>query len=357
MFEELERIYNKLLRLVIRRDSLEETQSITKRLKEWLENKANHLENDLVHIGAATKLKLRDTKVRAETKRNFMGECKKFIINVLVKISERSPMQFSIVRNALSLNPINMVRHPEESMQMFTKLADRPFALQKITASVAGKSKNQYDNLLKTARFEQKGKFLNFKKKSDRLDEFFGNLLLGKSHAELLSVCQIVFVLSHGQSFTERGFSINREVLDVNMQEKSLTSKRIVYDTLQDSDQKIHEINSTQDLRKHCRLAYQKYKTEMERITNENKQTEQTIERKLKLDEIESVKKQKLNIESCIDSLKEGIINETLAADQNQDLIATARAASFCRTMQEKQTTLKEINSTLEKLEDEYKKL
>ena len=274
MFEELERIYNKLLRLVIRRDSLEETQSITKRLKkEWLENKANHLENGLVDIGAATKLKLRDTKVRAETKGNFMGECKKFIINILVKISEISPMQFSIVHNALSLNPINMAKHPEESSQMFTKLADRLFARQKITASVADKSKNQYDDLLKTARFEQKDKFLNFKMKSDRLDEFFGNLLLGKSHAELLSVCQIVFVLSHGQSFTERGFSINREVLDVNMQEKSLTSQRIVYDTLQDSDQKIHEINITQDLRKHCRLAYQKYKTEMERITNENKQT------------------------------------------------------------------------------------
>ena len=110
--------------------------------------------------------------------------------------------------------------------------------------------------------------------KSDCLDEFFGNLLLGKSHAQVLSVCQIVFVLSHGQSFTERGFSINREVLDVNMQEKSLTSQRIVYDTLQDSDQKIDEINITQDLRKHCRLAYQKYKTEMERITNKNKQTE-----------------------------------------------------------------------------------
>ena len=140
------------------------------------------------------------------------------------------------------------------------------------------------------------------------------------------------------------------------MQEKSLTSQRIVYDTLQDSDQKIHKINITQDLRKHCRLAYKKYKTEMERITNENKQTEQTIKRKLKLDEIESVKKQKLNIESCIDNLKEGIINET-ATDQNQDLIATARAASFCRTMQEKQTTLKEKNSILEKLEEEYKKL
>ena len=63
-----------------------------------------------------------------------------------------------------------MVKHPEESSQMFTKLADRLFALQKITVSVADKSKNQYDGLLKTARFEQKDKFLNFEMKSDRLD-------------------------------------------------------------------------------------------------------------------------------------------------------------------------------------------
>ena len=79
-------------------------------------------------------------------------------------------MQFSIVCSALSLNPINMVRHPKESSQMFTKLADRLFALQKITASVADKSKNQYDDLLKTARFEQKDKFVNFKMKFDSLD-------------------------------------------------------------------------------------------------------------------------------------------------------------------------------------------
>ena len=49
---------------------------------------------------------------------------------------------------------------------------------------------------------------------------------------EIYTVCKVILVLSHGQSFTERGFSINKEVVDDNMKQKSLISQRIVYDTV-----------------------------------------------------------------------------------------------------------------------------
>ena len=67
----------------------------------------------------------------------------------------------------------------------------------------------------------------------------------------------------------------------------------------------------------------------------------------------ETVKRQKLNIQSSIDALKKGIFTETLAADENQDLTLTAKAASFCRTMKEKQKTLKDFEDI--KLAQEYK--
>ena len=38
--------------------------------------------------------------------------------------------------------------------------------------------------------------------------------------------------LSHSHSFTERGFSINKEVVDDNMKGKSLISQQILYDTI-----------------------------------------------------------------------------------------------------------------------------
>ena len=132
MFTELENIYSKLLRLLLRQSCLEKTTFIVNRLKkDWIENKENHLENGLVDLGtagAATKLKLQKTNVRSESRRKFQGECKQFAIDVFLKISERSPMQFSIVQNAQSLDPILIVKFPKLSSQRFTKLADRLFA-------------------------------------------------------------------------------------------------------------------------------------------------------------------------------------------------------------------------------------
>ena len=118
-----------------------------------MENKENHLENGLVDLGAATKLKLQKTNVKSEWRRKFQGECKQFVIDFLLKISERSPMQFSIVQNMQLLDPVLMARFPEVSSQRFTKLADRLFALNKISANTAEKK------LLNMARFELEGKF------------------------------------------------------------------------------------------------------------------------------------------------------------------------------------------------------
>ena len=77
----------------------------------------------------------------SESKRKFQCECKQFVINVSLKISERSPMQFSIVHNAQSLDSALMARFPEVSSQRFTKLADRVFALNKTSANTVDTSK------------------------------------------------------------------------------------------------------------------------------------------------------------------------------------------------------------------------
>ena len=39
-----------------------------------------------------------------------------------------------------------------------------------------------------------------------------------------------MFTLSHGQAAVERGFSVNREIIVENLQQKSLISQRLVYD-------------------------------------------------------------------------------------------------------------------------------
>ena len=48
------------------------------------------------------------------------------------------------------------------------------------------------------------------------------------------------------------------------MQEKSLISQRLIYDSIQSRDLKLHEFVITTDLRKSCKLAHQRYKQELE---------------------------------------------------------------------------------------------
>ena len=124
------------------------------------------------------------------------------------------------------------------------------------------------------ACFEHKEKFLNFKMKSDRVDVFLMNQLSEKSHADLLVVIKIICIMSHGQRFTERGFSINKEVNDYNMLEESLTCQRVVYDALQACGKEIYGTEFDQELWKLCLLSYQKYKEEMKRKADEVKTTD-----------------------------------------------------------------------------------
>ena len=96
----------------------------------------------------------------------------------------------------------------------------------------------------------------------DRLDEFIWPFLMRLSdNKELWTVCKVIFLLSHSQSLAERGFSLNKEVLDNNMQQKSLISQRIVYDTKQSCyDGKVLDFQVTPELRKSSRFTHQKYK-------------------------------------------------------------------------------------------------
>ena len=90
----------------------------------------------------------------------------------------------------------------------------------------------------------------------------------------------------------------------------------------------------------------------MKRKADEVKTTDKDMTRKLKMDEITTMKRQKMTIQCSIEALKEGIFTETLAADEKQDLSLTAKAGSFCRSLKDKEKTLKEYNDIILNLEN-----
>ena len=57
-------------------------------------------------------------------------------------------------------------------------------------------------------------------------------------------------ILSHGQSSIEFGFSINKEILDNNLQEKLLISQCFIYDHFTSENIVLHEYVIPQALKK-----------------------------------------------------------------------------------------------------------
>ena len=102
-------------------------------------------------------------------------------------------------------------------------------------------------------------------------------------------------------------------------------------------------------------LLYQKYKLELQKAAEKKTKSTRELKRKQKFDVIENIKKQKITLQKTIDLLQESFEKETLEADKNQDFGSTSKAASFLRTIKEKEKTLTELTDVELVLENEYK--
>ena len=104
----------------------------------------------------------------------------------------------------------------------------------------------------------------------------------------------------------------------INMEEKSLTSQRLVYDAIHDGNAKLTDFQITPTLRKGCLLSHQQYKMELEKKVEEKQRSSTDLKCKMKHDKISNVKNQRVEIEATIQSSTDGIIKEALLADDKK---------------------------------------
>ena len=85
--------------------------------------------------------------------------------------------------------------------------------------------------------------------------------------------------------------------------------------------------------------------------------TEQELKRKSKEEEIKKIKRRNLHLRKTIQSLKQSLCDEAIASDQNSKdgHEHATKAASFAKTLKEKEETYKELSECETKVQDEYK--
>ena len=192
---------------------------------------------------------------------------------------------------------------------------------------------------------------LNYQK--DRLDVFLGKYFSGSK--ELWYVSKLVFVLSHDQSFLDRGFSINKQLMDTSMKQKSLVSQRIVCDKLTSDNISISSFVITPAQRKSCTLVSQHYKKELKKVKEDKVRSERSLKRQAKCEELKNVKRRKADLRTTINALRDSIQQEILSSDENQDLSAISKAAALLRSVKEKEKTLQCLEAAQDNIDKDLK--
>lgn len=104
----------------------------------------------------------------------------------------------------------------------------------------------------------------NFTCTEDSLDHFYATHLNERRDMDALwCVIRKVLILSHGNASVESGFSINKNLMVQNLEERSLIAQRLVYDTI-----KLHggplKVPITKEVETCVKFARQRYRTALE---------------------------------------------------------------------------------------------
>ena len=149
-------------------------------------------------------------------------------------------------------------------------------------------------------------------KVKDRLDKFyFSTVGEIETYPKFCRVVKLVLILFHGQASVEREFNVNENMLQPNLQEKSLTSQRIIYDHMKANSLAPESIVITKQLRESARKARSKQRTDQEErqkkdLINACKSKMDSVSRDIK--EVESKKIRLEKVEKSLKSDSEALL-------------------------------------------------
>ena len=124
---------------------------------------------------------------------------------------------------------------------------------------------------------------------TQRLDSFFNKLNV-QQYESLSHFIKCILVLFNGQSQVERSFSVNKALMNGNVQEKTVINKRSVKDFMPTHKLKPYEVKITKDLKSSVLFAQEHYRAWLEknRLFLERHEREDRKVRKRELQDLQN---------------------------------------------------------------------
>ena len=183
------------MRIFVKRECLLAAKTAYKLITLDVSKKDNLVAPEKIKLPTATNdLVMKTVLCPKEKVVAFKVSCVQILINIILKLQERCPLKFSVIRNSSCLSPNNMVGEQESSILKFKYLVDKLFQSKHLSAKEADAAKYQYDDFLKSVVKGNSECFLQFSFKTTRLDEFLGTYFnRNEKFKELWKICIFIF--------------------------------------------------------------------------------------------------------------------------------------------------------------------
>ena len=164
-----------------------------------------------------------------------------------------------------------------------------------------------------------------------------------------------MLILSHGQSSVERGFNVNKDVAKVNLQEKSVISRKMIIDHMQKNNVSPSTIEITRKLARSVKAACQKYHLDLEEQKKNAKKNECNEQLKILTAEIkDAMQKKNILLEVC-QKLDKEFVDIVKDAEKKNDMGLIVNANALKRKSVEKRLEISTFDKAIEAIEAKRK--
>ena len=318
--------------------------------------KANHF-----NIGFAASQLIHDLKHRGSVSSsdilNFRQGIFEYVQVTVNKIFERFPVGSAMICNANVFNLTKMISEPSENLHIKARnLLRRLLNLKILILTSCDKSLSEFTDFLRDDVKKYNDKFATFNKKEHRLDEFFFSAAKVQNYKNLAFILNIVLTLSHSQAAVERGFSVNKAVLDVNMQENLLIGCKHIRDHMP-SNLKPHCMEVPNPMIRtytSARDKYESYKEEQVKLKRKESNDAQAEILDSEIKEVWQKSEQLLKMETLLD--KE-FVEEVKRTEIKGNMNLVVKANALKRRSEECAAEQKKLEEVLEVLEQKRRKI
>ena len=101
--------------LLCKQDGIPDDKYFKKLDKKWLNDKQNLLDTYQMDMRAATQASLKDLQITSGKKQAFRTDCRVFVVNIILKLVEKTPVRYSFVRSSTCLDPKSIANNKKSA--------------------------------------------------------------------------------------------------------------------------------------------------------------------------------------------------------------------------------------------------